>query len=436
MAFRPTHRPTHRAAPLAALLLAAALAAALALLARSAGAAGPFEAGARVRVGDGDGVCVNLRARPSLGAPRLQCVPDGSIVTALGDRTAAVEGYDWEYVRTDGGAGGWMADAFLAPAGAAPAASPPPAPAPTPAPTPAAPQGPAELPEPPPGGFTTGLAGTADPAALVAAQTFEVAGVWLFGIESQSYLSFVPGAPAAVNTLDSSALRPGSVVTLRRSGAPSAPPALPPLPATPAGEAVAGAPYALPVPPAEGLTQGVSGTNDPAALAAAQPFEVRSISMFHVPSQSWLSFVPGAPAAANSLARGVLRPGSVVTVRAGAAPVGVEATITYYYCRQGTTGIGDGGGFCGHMANGEIVHAGAAACARGLLGQRFRVVGDPLGRTYTCKDTGSAVLGQHRDIWFDLSDDGAGWIVQVGEERVDPQTGRWHRYARIEILPN
>ena len=447
MAPRPTHRPARgsprpqrraarpaAAAPLAALLLAAALAAALAVLARPTGAAGPFEAGARVRVGDGDGLCVRVRARPSTSGRELACVPDGGVVTALADRDAA-DGYHWEYVRTDDGTSGWMADAFLAPAGAAPPSTPSTT-APPPAPTPAVPQGPAELPVPPPGGFTMGLSGATDPAALVAAQDFEVAGVWLFDIESQSYLSFVPGAPAAVNTLDSSALRPGSVVTLRRRGDPPAPPALPPHPAAPTGATVSGTPFALPVPPAEGFTQGVSGVNDPDALARAQPFEVRSIWMLHVPSQSWLNYFPGAPVFVNSLARGILQPGSVVTVRAGAVPTDVEATITYYYCRQGTTGIGDGGGFCGHMANGEIVHPGAAACHRDFLGQRFRVAGDPLDRIYTCKDTGSAVRGQHRDIWFDLSDDGASWIVRVGEERVDPQTGRWHRYARIEILPN
>ena len=95
----------------------------------------------------------------------------------------------------------------------------------------------------------------------------------------------------------------------------------------------------------------------------------------------------------------------------------VEARITYFYCNQGTisAGIGDGGRFCGHMANGEIVHEGAAACSRDNFGQRFRIVGDPLGLTYTCKDTGNAVHGQHRDIWFDNSDDGLNFIRQVGE---------------------
>ena len=60
---------------------------------------------------------------------------------------------------------------------------------------------------------------------------------------------------------------------------------------------------------------------------------------------------------------------------------------------------------------------------RANLGQRFRILGDPLDRTYTCADTGSAVHGNHRDIWFDNSDDGLNWVRQVGES------------GRIEILP-
>ncbi len=94
----------------------------------------------------------------------------------------------------------------------------------------------------------------------------------------------------------------------------------------------------------------------------------------------------------------------------------VEATLSYYYCEQGQQprGIGDGGGFCMHMRNGEIVYPGAAACAHAYLGQRFRIVGDPLERVYDCADTGSAVHGQHRDIWFMNSDDGMAWQAQVG----------------------
>lgn len=94
----------------------------------------------------------------------------------------------------------------------------------------------------------------------------------------------------------------------------------------------------------------------------------------------------------------------------------VAATVSYYYCQQGSNprGIGDGGGFCGAMRDGTVVYPGAAACAHAYLGQHFRIVGDPLERVYTCADTGSAVHGQHRDIWFMNSDDGMNWQAVVG----------------------
>ena len=94
----------------------------------------------------------------------------------------------------------------------------------------------------------------------------------------------------------------------------------------------------------------------------------------------------------------------------------VAATVSYYYCQQGSNprGIGDGGGFCGNMRNGDPVYAGAAACAHEYLGQYFRIVGDPLDQVYFCADTGSAVHGQHRDIWFMNSDDGMNWQAAVG----------------------
>ena len=75
------------------------------------------------------------------------------------------------------------------------------------------------------------------------------------------------------------------------------------------------------------------------------------------------------------------------------------------------------------MANGEIVHEGAAACSRDNFRQRFRIIGDPNGLIYTCTDTGNAVHGEQRDIWFDNSDDGLNWIREVGTT------------ALVEILP-
>lgn len=93
----------------------------------------------------------------------------------------------------------------------------------------------------------------------------------------------------------------------------------------------------------------------------------------------------------------------------------VEATISFYYCVQGETSeIGDGGSFCDVMRDGTVVYDGAAACAWAYLGQRFVVVGDPLERIYTCADTGSAVHGLHRDIWFYTAEAGWAWQLNIG----------------------
>jgi hypothetical protein len=102
-----------------------------------------------------------------------------------------------------------------------------------------------------------------------------------------------------------------------------------------------------------------------------------------------------------------------------APPLGPGQTqtvsLSFYYCgANGGPRVGDGGGFCGHMANGDVVHAGAAACAASQMGQRFRVEGDPYGRVYTCTDTGGAVGSSHRDIWFDDAGVGWAWLQTVG----------------------
>jgi hypothetical protein len=103
----------------------------------------------------------------------------------------------------------------------------------------------------------------------------------------------------------------------------------------------------------------------------------------------------------------------------------VEASLSFYYCEDGPAGypLGDGGGFCGIMRDGSRVYPGAAACAYEYLGQLFKIMGDPTNRIYKCADTGSAVHGLHRDIWFNTSDDGWVWQRSVG------------RIAMIEVLP-
>jgi len=103
----------------------------------------------------------------------------------------------------------------------------------------------------------------------------------------------------------------------------------------------------------------------------------------------------------------------------------VQVTLSFYYCEHldPTVGGGDGGGFCGYTADGSHVAPGIAACDAAYLGQLFRIQGDPLNRVYRCADTGSAVGGLHRDIWFNSAASGWAWINEVGHAGI------------IEILP-
>jgi hypothetical protein len=102
-----------------------------------------------------------------------------------------------------------------------------------------------------------------------------------------------------------------------------------------------------------------------------------------------------------------------------------SVTLSFYYCEESAGGFpaGDGGGFCGRGRDGSPVRSGMAACDFAYLGQRFRISGDPTGRVYVCADTGSAVHGLHRDIWFLDNRSGWGWQSQVGVT------------ATIEVLP-
>jgi len=175
------------------------------------------------------------------------------------------------------------------------------------------------LPAPPPGGITQGIAGTGDPAALAAAQSFDVQAVWF--MEGDLWRVYVPGAPRVAASLS-----PDSVVTIRRggtlaSGGLGAPQA-------PVGVAPTGDGNAFAAPSPGGLAIGVAGTNDPARLVARQPFEVASVFMLDVPTQRWLVYVPGAPAMVNSLRGGLLNEHSVVTVRRAVATPAVTAAET------------------------------------------------------------------------------------------------------------
>ncbi len=135
---------------------------------------------------------------------------------------------------------------------------------------------------------------------------------------------------------------------------------------------------------------------------------------------------PASPASPPPVDRpaAIAYPGAEVTPELSPG-VRIEATVSFYYCDQseGDERPGDGGGFCGAMRDGTIVYPGAAACSYDYLGQQFRIEGDPTERIYRCNDTGNAVLGLHRDIWFQSSDEGWLWAYRVGQRAV------------IEILP-
>jgi hypothetical protein len=80
--------------------------------------------------------------------------------------------------------------------------------------------------------------------------------------------------------------------------------------------------------------------------------------------------------------------------------------ITFYDCKRQ--------GFCGSMFNGRRVYEGAAACSWNLsIGTRFRIAGDPSGRTYTCEDRG-LLANTWVDIFFQDPSDGWRWQSAVG----------------------
>ncbi len=387
--------------------LTVALALAGALLASLPGTVGAT--GAWVDTG---GDCLRLRTTPGLSSGDVVCLDHGDELTLLGPSEPR-DGFTWVQVQA-GGNTGWVAEFYVTTnpddvqvIADAPAAG--------------------GFVVPPVGGVTMGRAGTSDIAALVTSQPFEVGSVWLFDVATQRMAQYTPGAPAFVNSISS--LDPDDVLMIRRAGSLTSVGTVPEPSLT-----VAGTPRQLATPPIDGMSWGVSGTTDPRFLVQAQDFTVSSVWYFHVDSQRWLSYTPGLPDYVQSLKQGHLRTDSVVAVRRGPdAPkppssedsTYFETSITYYYCVPGTDprSLGDGGGYCGATASGQQVFDGAAACKPGLLGQRFRIEGDPTQRTYVCADTGGSVLQDHRDIWFMSSDEGYAWWAALGDR------------AFIEILP-
>ena len=107
--------------------------------------------------------------------------------------------------------------------------------------------------------------------------------------------------------------------------------------------------------------------------------------------QSAVAGVSTGPVWQGSLASGTRMPG---------------ARLTFYACI--------GSGFCGNMANGQQVFAGAAACSSNMpFGTKFVIASDPSQRIFVCLDRG-ALSPTWVDIWFYDPADGWAWQSTVG----------------------
>lgn len=144
----------------------------------------------------------------------------------------------------------------------------------------------------------------------------------------------------------------------------------------------------------------------------AAPLAPARLALPQRPSQP--SVVPAPDAARTEFVQRSLSVGGPAPkLVAGDRPI---VTLSFYYCEEtpGDYPQGDGGGFCGRVRDGSVVRSGVAACDVAYLGQRFRIDGDPTGRSYVCADTGSAVHGLHRDIWFLGNREGWSWQRETG----------------------
>lgn len=164
----------------------------------------------------------------------------------------------------------------------------------------------------------------------------------------------------------------------------------------------------------ERATEEPAATAPPPSIAAVEPAAARppaeaAAQLRRVDASISRSSALARERITHTTATPELRPGDRVL-----------ATVSFYYCVEGAGPhpSGDGGNFCNAMRDGLVVYPGAAACDYAYLGQRFRIQGDPSRRVYECNDTGSAVHGLHRDIWFHTSDDGWHWQMVVGPRAV------------------
>jgi 3D (Asp-Asp-Asp) domain-containing protein len=104
----------------------------------------------------------------------------------------------------------------------------------------------------------------------------------------------------------------------------------------------------------------------------------------------------------------------------------VLTRITFYDC------VPDG--FCGKTRSGKPVEEGHAACDEKNLGRKFEIVGDPTGRTYLCADTGSAVQGDHVDIFSYYKNAGKEFLKTLKNfyDKYYPELGKKGTYALVE----
>ncbi len=164
---------------------------------------------------------------------------------------------------------------------------------------------------PPAGGVTTTVASSANVNALIESIPFNVSSLFIFNVTSQYWMSYTPGAPSWLNQSFADHIDRGAIVWVRRSdddtrggitwGAPA--------------ELVSlHQPQALPVPPSGRVTAGAAGTSSVSQLVEAQDFDVRGVFAFDVSQQRFVSYVPSAPAWANTLRPDGLEPSGVVWV--------------------------------------------------------------------------------------------------------------------------
>jgi Big-like domain-containing protein len=180
---------------------------------------------------------------------------------------------------------------------------------------------PALLLVPPPAGITLGLSGVSSPAEFVDAQPFSIQSLAAFDIATQSWSTYVPGAPSFANSLTSDSLTPESIVFARRTSAGSLRWSPPPI-AGPPVASLPNNPNTFLSPPPDGLTLGVAGTTDPAVLAAVQLFNVQTINVWDIAEQRYYTYIPGAPAIVNTLTSQTLAASDFVWLKANGGPTG------------------------------------------------------------------------------------------------------------------